>query len=444
MMKTRWIFGLLLLVATLCGCSKDQPLETNEPRTDDQGSIRASMDESTRTFLDGSAIKWKIGDKILLVQQSNTAITAEYTLASGENTTDAVFVGAKLTGPFYALYPYSSTANCANGQMNFTLPAAYSYDNAFAANTFANGMNPMIAQSDANGTLQFKNLCGAIKIQLTGSQTISKISLATMGEKIAGDAYTQAGYTGAPSLFVHGNMTMNYLDMNDLNVTLTDQPTSIYFVVPAGIYKSGLNFTVYDNAGKIIRKLTTKFLTVTRSKVLDMGIPPVGNNFPDAAFRTYLEGKGFKLNATKTDIDPADPVNQALFLTTTDINVSGTTIASLKGLEYFTELISLDCSGLYLPSLNVTQCPKLISLHCKNNWLTDLNVNQCPKLTTLFCYANRLETLDIRDNPLMANTLQCGEQMKTLTLLLTQTQFNAGCGASTTPHNTDVNRKTES
>lgn len=49
------------------------------------------------------------------------------------------------------------------------------------------------------------------------------------------------------------------------------------------------------------------------------------------------------------------------------LEVSRCNIVDLSGIEYFTALTKLDCSGNLLISLDVTQNPALTYLNCENN-----------------------------------------------------------------------------
>ena len=130
-------------------------------------------------------------------------------------------------------------------------------------------------------------------------------------------------------------------------------------------------------------------------------------NFPDKKFRDYLLGKSYIFDGMLTDEDIAN---------IKDINVEGLGIESLKGIEFFTELTSLNCGGNMLTSLDLSKntalkylsCggnqltsldlsknTALIRLHCYSNQLTSLDVSECTALTELWCYSNQLTSLDI-------------------------------------------------
>ncbi len=76
--------------------------------------------------------------------------------------------------------------------------------------------------------------------------------------------------------------------------------------------------------------------------------------------------------------------------------ITGKSMRSLAGLEYFTELESLDCGANYITELDVSSFQKLTILDCGHNYyLEDLKLNS--GLLKLSCGANLIETLDVRD-----------------------------------------------
>ena len=70
-------------------------------------------------------------------------------------------------------------------------------------------------------------------------------------------------------------------------------------------------------------------------------------------------------------------------------------IKSLKGIEYFTNLVKLDCSYQALTSLNVKKCKKLEHLICRNLKFTSLDVSGNPSLKKLECYNNKITSLNV-------------------------------------------------
>lgn len=71
-----------------------------------------------------------------------------------------------------------------------------------------------------------------------------------------------------------------------------------------------------------------------------------------------------------------------------NINVSSSKIASLKGIEYFPNLIKLDCSNNHLTILDVSKNEELVTLDCSRN----------PSLTVIW-YGDKISLVDLMYDP---------------------------------------------
>ena len=111
-----------------------------------------------------------------------------------------------------------------------------------------------------------------------------------------------------------------------------------------------------------------------------------GTNFPDTIFRLYV--------IDKIDVDDNGILNFAE-LGEVSIDVVSSGIKDLKGIEFFKNLLNLNCIGNELTSLDLSQNTKLESLYCSKNHLKSLNIDNCTELSHLDCQENEIETLDI-------------------------------------------------
>ena len=126
-------------------------------------------------------------------------------------------------------------------------------------------------------------------------------------------------------------------------------------------------------------------------------------NFPDAAFREYVERV---CDSDGNKVLSAEEIGkvESMMLVAGWTTVSK--ITSLKGIEYFTALTELYCSNNALTELDVSKNTALTDLNCANNALTALDVTQNTALTRLNCYNNALTALDVTQNTALT-TLSC-------------------------------------
>lgn len=116
------------------------------------------------------------------------------------------------------------------------------------------------------------------------------------------------------------------------------------------------------------------------------GIAINETNFPDANFRKYLLEQDYGSDGVLTETEIAE---------ITYMDLPGTDIENLKGIEYFKGLEYLSCSDNKLTSLDVSGCSNLRGLFCSLNKLTSLDVSGCSMLNFLYCNDNQLTSLDV-------------------------------------------------
>ncbi len=113
---------------------------------------------------------------------------------------------------------------------------------------------------------------------------------------------------------------------------------------------------------------------------------------PDMTFRELLKSffaNLFQRNSRDKDGDTENYVlTREQIASVKELNLSGYSISSLVGINYFTSLEKLNCSSNNLNTLNVMGLKNLVLLECSDNQLQNLYVNGCTKLETLNCYDN--------------------------------------------------------
>ena len=128
-------------------------------------------------------------------------------------------------------------------------------------------------------------------------------------------------------------------------------------------------------------------VTVTDNSV---SVPLDAEHFPDANFRAKI--------AEAADVNGDGVLNGTEINAVDNLSMKNTAISTLRGLEYFTQLRSLTCTGAGLTSLDVSMFPNLKWLDCGNNSLTSLDVTHNGELLELTCTQNSLTSLDLSRN----------------------------------------------
>ena len=135
-------------------------------------------------------------------------------------------------------------------------------------------------------------------------------------------------------------------------------------------------------------------------------------NFPDANFRSFVK---------KYDTDSNGKLSASELSAVLEMLCSEKEIASLKGIEYFTDLQKLECDHNQLTALDVSANTDLKTLKCGDNQLTSLKLGSLVNLTSLVCSGNQLSSLTVKNCPAL-EVLYCGSnQLQSLDL--------SGCGA---------------
>ena len=131
-------------------------------------------------------------------------------------------------------------------------------------------------------------------------------------------------------------------------------------------------------------------VTWTNDATPSDGIALNEKNFPDEAFRTYVQtyfdtdGNGYLQNAERKAV--------------TGMFADKKNLTNLKGVEHFPNLKKLYCYDNQVSSLDVSKNTALEELICYNNQLTSLDVSNNTALKKLQCYNNQLSSLDVSNN----------------------------------------------
>ena len=126
-------------------------------------------------------------------------------------------------------------------------------------------------------------------------------------------------------------------------------------------------------------------------------------NFPDDILRNDLLESVYGQDGVLTEQE---------IMSIFQIDVHDMGIKSLKGIEFFTSVKNLDCSGNELEELNLSKNIALKGLKCQNNALTSLDVSNNPALTEFICNNNLLTSLDVSKNTVLYG-IDCSNNLLT-------------------------------
>ena len=180
----------------------------------------------------------------------------------------------------------------------------------------------------------------------------------------------------------------------------TDENGKAKFYIAAGTYtisaaKQGVGsyskiLRVYDESKTIEIQIKGNNSGLSEEK---KGIKIGSNTFPDEKFRAYI--------LENIDKDGDGYLSETEIAETTSITCGARSISSLKGIEYFVNVQSIDCRGNNLTQLDVSKNTALEDLDCSENNLTQLDVSKNIYLRGLACFENNLTQLDVSKNTVL-------------------------------------------
>lgn len=266
---TNMLLPILLLFVS--GCSKDTE-EAHQKESHSLHRVEVVGESTTRSVLQDLQLLWEPGDKFSLF--GGGAENTPFVNISSEVSASAQFEGALFSSPdleYRALVPYRADNEIEGEILRLTLPNVQPFR---SLNSFAADVNPAVAQGQLSSPLKFKNLCGVLRVQLTGSSRVKEIAFTptTAGQPVTGRALIDLSTPDAPSLLLDeqgSEILPEPLRLTGIDVQLDEQNKSFYLVVPPGTY-SGFTISVTDHDGVVKSKTTEREITVKRSVITSL------------------------------------------------------------------------------------------------------------------------------------------------------------------------------
>lgn len=269
------------------GCQE----EASDPTGQHGGSVFTAKTEGfavdSKTAMDADRnILWSEGDQIAIFMDSPTASLFEVTdetvgTSEGKFTLVGDQNGKADSDKNVAIYPYQESTECISAETyyqiaNLIVPETQNY----AEGSFGNGAFFMAAFSQ-NQNLNFKNISGALKLQLIGDSVIKSIKLeGTNGEKLAGAATATVYSNGtAPTITMADNAATSVtIDCGEGVQLNAAGATSFIFALPPVSFSKGFTITVTDANGKTQTLSTSVENQIARSSILAMPARDIRNN----------------------------------------------------------------------------------------------------------------------------------------------------------------------
>ena len=277
-------FAYIILVA-IAGCGQIETLIEQELGNGPEFTARIEeFDVQSKTSLaNGSSVVWSTGDQIAIFQ--GTPVADRYQVKDESvGTKNGIFtIVAKGDGSpastfqtNIALYPYEEGLECTavieDSEVasytitGVTIPSVQTY----ATGTFPDESFLMAAITDGmeDHTLNFKNLCGALKLQLKGTMKVKSVMVQGHdSERLSGEAtVTLSSDRSSPIIEMSSDAAVTAtLDCGE-GVQLSESTTNEFIVtLPPTQFVNGFTVSIIGADGTVARIVTSKQNSVGRS-----------------------------------------------------------------------------------------------------------------------------------------------------------------------------------
>lgn len=272
-------YSLLLLVSCT---NKSEVIQSVKESPKTFYATTESYNPQTKTSLNLSGnVLWKIGDQVSIFNVST--INQQYqvtdqsdgkTSASLYQVTPPGFVAGTDLPTNIAYYPYSASNEIAKIGSDYEITVSLPSTQNYAENSFGNGSFPMAAVTEdgSDMNLKFKNVLGGLKLQLTGTDVISRIVVSgNNNEILCGDATVTASNTSTPTIVLSDDTkTSVTLDCGSGVQLNSETPTLFIIALPPMIMTGGFTIDIYNTANGTQQIKSTRSQTITRSALLAM------------------------------------------------------------------------------------------------------------------------------------------------------------------------------
>ena len=294
----RLVAVCLVAIGFLSSCGKDNGTTSGRGF---HAIAEQGTGDGSRTYLDGSAVKWDENDQIVVRNAKGQALG--FDLDEGANTSYGTFRSSEVSASFFspnytAIYPATSTAGTANTitsatTATFDLPAVQTY----RANSFGTKAMPMMACS-TDEDIEFKNVLGGVVFPLTCSPGDERHTYMVKSVVVT---------SNNPDDVLWGSCTTTVSGLDGeatLNSTVANNSTSKHIITldcgPDGVELSrdaAIDFTIMVPAGTLENGFTVKvvgdvswpsYFYMTDETIYEMSVAWNSGQMPDFIVRSRL------------------------------------------------------------------------------------------------------------------------------------------------------------
>lgn len=231
----------------------------------------------TKTSLNSSQVLWTAGDQIEVFDAGGNHAT--YTLqASSAGKAEGLFdytSGSPFLqdGTCYAVYPASAAESLSGKNLTINIPQAQT----LTAGSFGNGANIAVAKAEhIDDIFHFKNVLGAVCIQLNNSITATRVRIQTKGAEYLCGSGTVNMSGDVPSLSIATGTTDNQI----VEATGSATGTAFYLMLPPNALANGFITQVAAGSNAMLKEApASESNKITRSGIVAM---------PDFAYENQI------------------------------------------------------------------------------------------------------------------------------------------------------------
>ena len=220
----------------------------------------------TKTSLNSSQVLWTAGDQIKVFNAATPGGVILTLKAEDAGQAVGEFAGDAISGdgPFYAVYPAGAAGTLSGTSVTINIPQ----EQTLTAGSFGNGNNIAVAKiASLDNALHFKNVLGAVCIQLSSSITATRVRIQTKGEEYLCGSGTVNMSGDVPSLSIATGTTDNQI----VEATGSATGTAFYLMLPPNALANGFITQVAAGSNAMLKEAPASTSNkITRSGIVAM------------------------------------------------------------------------------------------------------------------------------------------------------------------------------